>query len=127
MGDDVRSEVWVSGVEESELSGSKGTANFVMKWDKQSKHQAYAVVEQVKGLTRPIGAEDNNTWVPVVAFECRGLDMERHHPRDGWVVVSTSGKSFTDVDLSDDWCEVDEDTGDCISIMNLQSKFELKR
>ncbi|CAG9467190.1 unnamed protein product [Pedinophyceae sp. YPF-701] len=127
LGEDVRKEVWVSAAEEHDLDGSRGTANFVMKWDKASKKQCYACVQQVKNVTRPITEDDSGSWVPVVAFECRGLDPIAFHPTNGATIVASSGAAYEDCDISDDWCEVDEKTGECSTVMNIEAKFELHR
>lgn len=64
----------VSPLEDVELSGSRGTANFAMKWAKDSRHEASLSVQQIKGMTRSFTADDAGSFVPVVAFECRGLE-----------------------------------------------------
>lgn len=45
--------MYVTAAEEHELSGSKGTANFVMKFAKDSRHECSINVMQLKGVTRP--------------------------------------------------------------------------
>ena len=48
--------------------------------------------------------------------------------QDGFVVETTSGSRFEDVDLSEgEWAEYDEKLGDSVSIMDLQWQFEVKR
>ena len=48
-GEDVREGVYVSSAEEHELAGSKGTANFVIKWVRDARNQANLnVVEDMK-------------------------------------------------------------------------------
>ena len=53
-GEDIREGVYVAADEVHELSGSRGVANFVMKWAKDSKREAYLNVEEVKAVTRPL-------------------------------------------------------------------------
>lgn len=46
----------------------------------------------------------------------------------GFVIESTRGKVFRDCDLSEkEWVDVDEDTGESVSIMELEWKFETRR
>lgn len=40
VGEDVRENVFVSADEEYELTGSRGTAHFTVKWEKDSKKEA---------------------------------------------------------------------------------------
>lgn len=51
-GAEVRRGVYVTSTEEAELSGSKGTAHFVMKFSKDSKRECSVTVQEVKGVTR---------------------------------------------------------------------------
>lgn len=53
-GEDTRSGVYVSADEVHELAGSRGVANFVLKWAKDSKREAYLNIEEVKNVTRPL-------------------------------------------------------------------------
>jgi Eukaryotic protein of unknown function (DUF866) len=64
QGEDVRENVYVTSTEEHELAGSKGTANFVLKWAKDSRHQANLNVVNVKNVTRDYTGELPNvqTW-----------------------------------------------------------------
>lgn len=39
VGEDVREGVVVDLAEQHDLDGSRGTANFVLKWDRSAKHQ----------------------------------------------------------------------------------------
>jgi hypothetical protein len=53
-GKETRKGVYVTAAEQHDLSGSKGTANFVMKWAKDSRHESYINVMELKGFTRAI-------------------------------------------------------------------------
>lgn len=124
-GSERRDGVYVTATDSHELAGSKGTANFVMKFDKASKHEAYINVLEVKGVTREVTADDGGKWVPVMAFECRGLEPVAYHPEDEWTATGAGGQRFDPVDLSDDWADFDEKLGESVSVMGLESKFEL--
>lgn len=127
VGEDVREGVYVSIDEEIELTGSRGTANFAMKWEKDSRKEAYLNLQHVKGVTRNYKAEDSGNWVPIIAFECRGLDPIDLSPEDNWNVVTSSGQMIENVDLSEkEYYDVD-DKGDEVSITELEWKFTVHK
>lgn len=83
-GDDVRTGVTVTSLHEEELPGSKGTANFALKWVKDSKHVAYLNVVEIekqlksKSKNKIAGcytADDDGQYVGLIAFDCRGLEV----------------------------------------------------
>jgi rubredoxin len=42
----------------------------------------------------------------IATFECRGVDIVDFEPRDGWQCQGIDSKTkFTDIDLSDDFCD----------------------
>jgi hypothetical protein len=50
------------------------------------------------------------------------------HPQDGWLVASTAGKKFEDVDLSEkEWCDFDDKGNQSVGIYEFESKFEVHR
>ena len=79
-GDDVREGVRVTSAHTEELKDSRGTANFALKWVRDARKSAYLNVVPVKGVTRHITAEDDRQWVPIIGFDCRGLDVTGFHP-----------------------------------------------
>ncbi|GMH39908.1 hypothetical protein BSKO_07812 [Bryopsis sp. KO-2023] len=126
-GDDTK-EVVVTTQEEIPLSGSRGTAHFVMKWDKSSKKEAYINVVEIKGVTRDYLEADNGEFVPMIGFECRGVEPIAYRPEDGFLVESTGGKRFEDVDISEkDWCDFDEDAGVPVGVYELESEFRVHK
>ncbi|GAB4813654.1 hypothetical protein N2152v2_000700 [Parachlorella kessleri] len=125
-GEDIREGVYVAADEVYELSGSRGVANFVMKWAKDSKREAYLNVEEVKAVTRALKGDDAGTFVPIIGFECRGLEPIDWRPEGGFVVEGTSGKVWEEVDLSEkEWADYDDRSNESVSIMDLQ--WELRR
>ncbi|KFG62611.1 hypothetical protein TGRUB_430580, partial [Toxoplasma gondii RUB] len=71
-GEEVRERVTVSESETQDIPNSRGTANFVVRWD-GSKQAATLNVQDVKNVTRrTYTAEDSGKFVSIVAFECRG-------------------------------------------------------
>jgi hypothetical protein len=127
-GEDTREGVYVDAGELHELSGSRGTANFAMKWARDSKHEGHLNLQQVKGVTRPLTDEDEHKAVPIIAFDCRGLEPIAWRPEGGFIIKTKSGKVFEDVDLSDgEWADYDEKLGDSVSVMNLEWEFRVHR
>ena len=96
-GEDTRQGVTVTSSHEKELPGSKGTANFALKWARDSKHVASLNVkeiekelkfkskEKIKGCYT---AEDDGSFVGIVAFECRGMDVTEWQPGVGSAFMS---------------------------------------
>ncbi|KAK9812865.1 hypothetical protein WJX72_004876 [[Myrmecia] bisecta] len=127
-GAEVREGVTVTAANEEEIPNSRGTANFCMKWSRDSKHAAYLNVVQVKGVTRPLTEDDENKWVGIVGFDCRGLMPIRWQPRDGFRIKATSGQVFEDVDLSEkEWCDFDEKLGESVGVYELEHKIEVHK
>ena len=79
-------------------------------------------------MIRSITMEDSNEFVPVAAFDVRGVEPYAFHPMGGeFVVKSEGGYSFDceDVDLSEgEWADYDLDNSISVSITDLVSKFE---
>ena len=124
--DEIREGVFVSAAEEHELTGSRGTANFVLKWP-GSKKESYINVQEVKNLTRFVTGADSGQFVPIVGFECRGLEPIKWHPREDFIVESEGGALFEEVDLSDDWADYDEENDLSVCIQEIESKFEVHK
>eukprot|EP00210_Caulerpa_lentillifera_P001403 g1348.t1 len=110
------------------LSTGRATAHFVMKWDKSSKNEATLSVLDVKGVTRVITSDDSDEFVPLIGFECRGLEPVEFRPGVGFIVEGTGGQTWEEVDLSEsDWCEFEEATGQSVGIYEIESKFQLRK
>ena len=79
-------------------------------------------------MPRAYTAEDNESFVPILALECRGIEPYAFHPMGGeFVVESEGGMAFEgdDVDLSEgDWADYDGDNDISVSISEFESKFE---
>ena len=78
-------------------------------------------------MPRPYTVDDNEKFVPMIAFDCRGIEPIAFHPMGGeFIVESEGGMSFEDdVDLSEgDWADYDGDNDISVSISEFESKFE---
>ena len=125
-GSEVREGVYVSSEETAELEGSRGEANLVMKFPGGTKQCSMSVVSP-KGKTRAL-TEDDSDFVPIVAFECRGMEPVKWTPTDGFCCASTGGMKYTDVDLSDgEWFEYDDENDLSVSIQNVEHEFRVIR
>ncbi|KAL4860038.1 hypothetical protein ACK3TF_000258 [Chlorella vulgaris] len=114
VGEDVRENVVVDPGEQHDLDNSRGTANFRLKWDRSSKHQAYMNCEAVKG------------FVPIMGFECRGLEPVSYQP-ETFLVKSKGGQTF-EADLSEgEWADYDEKLGESVSIMGIEAMFKVHK
>ena len=101
-GEDTREGVTVTSTHEEELPGSKGSANFALKWVRDSKHVAYLNVKEIEKelknkskqkITGCYTANDDGNFVGLVAFECRGLDVIGWQPEVSSSQVIEASKS----------------------------------
>lgn len=74
-----------------------------------------------------LAANDSGQYVPIVAFDCRGLEPTKWYPESGYTVISAGGKEFTEVELREDWAEYDEDAGESVGVYGLEYKLEVHR
>ncbi len=136
--DETRESVTICREDEVPLDGSRGIANLVLSDWKAScsvltadefttrfKKKKAALGETPRTVTD----EDSGSWVPVVAFEARGLDVVRWRLREGDVSVrSAAGYPFEDVDLSDgDWADYDVEADAPVALSDIETKVELVR
>lgn len=120
-----KSGITVTSADVIDLQGSRGTANFVMKWPGE-QHQAYIKLEPIKGCDVSYTAEQSGSYVKIIAFECRGLDIVKWIPMTDFSVETVSGAKFDAIDLSDPdgWTEFDENISEPVSVMNLEHVIE---
>ena len=103
---------------EEGVFGSKGTANFKLKWDKKDKFEATLKVLSTKPLTV------SRSWKSIAQFETRGLDLIKFYPKTG-DVVANSGTLFADSDLEneDGFSEYDEDAKVPVSVTDAEFRI----
>ena len=76
------------------------------------------------------GADDNDTWVPLLVVSCRGLEPYAFHPMgQEFKVVSAGGTVFGEdvdgLDLADgDWAEYDEPNDQAVGLNGVEFKWE---
>eukprot|EP01038_Epipyxis_sp_PR26KG_P011755 gene11755-15729_t len=124
-GGDRRDNITVSSSDVMELEGSKGDANFIIKWP-GAKSQSYIKIVSIKKNDGCYHADDSGNFVSILALECRGLEILSWIPGIDFVVESIGGSAFENVDLTDgDWADYDEDNDTAVSVTNLEHVIEL--
>lgn len=123
-GAETKEGITVSAVDDLEIEGSRGTANFIMKW-RESKQHAYIKIVPMHKEAGVYPIEKAGEFVKIVAFECRGLTLENWKPGADFFAESPVGTIFRDVDLTDPdgWTDYDEEAGEAVSIMNLEFRI----
>eukprot|EP00946_MAST-07B_sp_MAST-7B-sp1_P002242 g2242.t1 len=117
--------IWVVPDEQHETAGGRSTANFVMTWKESRSEATLNLCGAVPELKSRYTEDDSGSWVAIQAFEARGADVVGYRPGDEWVVAGPSGSRFTeDVDLSEEWCDYDEEAECSPTISEFEFKFE---
>jgi len=128
--DEEKKGVYLCADEVAEIDGSKGDANFAMRFP-DCKKQCTVTFTDVKGVTRDeYTEEDSGTFVPIRAFDCRGLELTNWAPNGGLVVRSIEGTVWEDVDLGadpDGWFEYCEKQGESVGITELAFEFRKQK
>ena len=128
--DEEKNGVFVCRDEVVEIDGSKGDTNFAMRFP-DCKKQCTITFTDVKKLTRDsIEAGDNGEFVPIMGFDCRGLEITKWTPTEGLVVKSTGGTKWEDVNLGEDpdgWFEYCEQGGESVGITELEFEFRVEK
>jgi hypothetical protein len=124
LGGESKSGVTFCKQESFELEGSKGEANFVIRWP-FSKSAGYVKILDMKGGAVNYNEEDNSRWKTIQTFECRGLELVSWIPGPDFCAESTGGTSFAVIDLAEsDWADYDDNHDMAVSITNLESQIE---
>merc|ERR1712195_111713 len=98
LGEEFRQEVMLSKPEEEEeLEGSKGTCDFQLKWEGSKKASYLNFVEGNKDIKGEYTEDDSDTWVPLVAWDCKGLEPVVWHPQGNFTAEGTTGHVFEDI------------------------------
>eukprot|EP01041_Mallomonas_annulata_P000662 gene662-1279_t len=123
MDGEVREGITFSSSDSIDLEGSRGTANFIMRW-KGSREQCYIKVVDVKKCDGTYKIDDSGNFVTILGLECRGLEPLAWLPSTDFIAETNNGK-FMETDLSDnDWTDFDDEYDEPISVLNLEYKIE---
>lgn len=119
-----REGITVCSVDELELEGSRGTANFVMKFNK-GDHSSYIKFEKLtmkKHGTGVITEAQSGLWVTLAVMECRGLTPLVCQPGNYFDIKSKGEKEkiFEDADFGaePDWADYDEENDLSVQVSN---------
>ncbi|XP_075228785.1 CXXC motif containing zinc binding protein isoform X2 [Lycorma delicatula] len=95
------------------LKGGRGSANFLYK---------YIIEDSLK----KIELIEGDRFLPLVRFDCRGLEPVSFQPKGSWTAISENSEAvFTDIDLSEnDWVDYDTNAQETVGIYDFKSKFE---
>ena len=97
-----------------------------LQWEGAKKQSTLNVVSEGGGLAEEYTENDNGQWLPMVAFDCRGLEPCKWYPQHNFVGEGTTGTLFDDIDFAEgDYCGFDEDAGVPTEISELEWKFEV--
>merc|ERR1719223_853751 len=121
---DTKSGITVSKADVIDLEGSKGQANYVMRWAKGAP-QAYIKIVDVKKVDGSYKSDDSGKFVTVLGLECRGIEPIAWVVGEDFTAESSGGTTFQEgVDLSEDWADYDEEHDESVSVMNTEVKIE---
>ncbi|KAL0584834.1 hypothetical protein ABG067_005278 [Albugo candida] len=122
---DIREGVVISERDVVPIAGGRSNANFVLTWPGSQKASYITVVRDVKNVTRPIRGEDSGQYVPMVGFECRGIEPIAWSPIGDFRVKALNGDIFIADDFRDDWSDFDEDHQVALGVFEVRSKFQV--
>ena len=116
--------ITVSAGDEIDIEGSRGIANFILKWP-GSKQQSYIKIVRLEKCSGEYSGSDSGSFVRIVGFECRGLVIDRWIPTVDFEVETSSGVIIEGgADLSDgDWADFDDRANQSVSVINLEHRI----
>ncbi|WWC73157.1 uncharacterized protein I206_107123 [Kwoniella pini CBS 10737] len=126
--------------EEHEISGSKGTANFVWRCGNCKKeHSASFAPSNPSPKSKsksiiPISYSSSESFQPLISLDCRGLEFIEFHINHGkWFAKSENDSSLKEFEINwdelkqqneDRWDDYDDNSQQAISISECKSKIE---
>lgn len=122
---EVRKGVQFSIDDESEVPNSRGTANLILKVDKNF-YATVSILDLPKETRNSISSEDSEAgqYVAIAAFECRGCELEKWNPTGYYTITTPCGEKFEEVDLSTgEWYEVEQETNTPVSVISVISEL----
>lgn len=127
-------------IDQEESNSREPDCHFALKWEGAKKRSTLIVLDEAATKSAfkkkkfkdefsyaSYTSEHSGNFVPVLAFECRGMEpYALHCLGDEFVVESEGGVKFDeDVDLSDgDWAEYDEENDASVSMSEFEAKIE---
>uniref|UniRef100_A0A7S3VGS2 Uncharacterized protein n=1 Tax=Chaetoceros debilis TaxID=122233 RepID=A0A7S3VGS2_9STRA len=141
---EIRENVIVNPSELEELddeNSRESPSHFSLKWEGSKKPSVLRCLdakETVAALKKKkkykeggprafTGDDSTDVWVPILTFECRGLEPYEFRPmKDEFVIISEGGYLFDEeIEFEDgEWADYDADNDCPVSISELEFKFE---
>eukprot|EP00465_Bigelowiella_longifila_P002627 CAMPEP_0185251530 /NCGR_PEP_ID=MMETSP1359-20130426/914_1 /TAXON_ID=552665 /ORGANISM="Bigelowiella longifila, Strain CCMP242" /LENGTH=147 /DNA_ID=CAMNT_0027833457 /DNA_START=53 /DNA_END=497 /DNA_ORIENTATION=+ len=118
---DVNDNVWFHPKEESEIPGSRGTANLVIK---QKGSKQWATIQSEGKEDYPDYEEKNNDWKTYAYIDCRGLEVTDWIVNaKGFTAETPSGEIVDDIEFEDgEYYGYDEKAETDTSILNIETR-----
>ena len=111
---------WTDSVE---VPGGKGSAKFLAKCKGCSRPYNVDIASTAADFVYT--AEHSGAWRRVASVECRGgVNPVAFEIGDGYKVTGPKAE-WCNQDLGDDWAEFDEEADTSVSILSVESRFEL--
>ena len=108
-----------------EIPGSKGYCNFLVNCKTCNNNIRINVREKSYA---PIDCLSGNTTAKLAGFECRGCELEKWYPEEGFYVIAEDSENlFDDLDLKELWIDYDEDESRNISIDKFNYEFKISK
>lgn len=111
-------------INENDFFEREGGSHHFVSRCKQCKNFVTVDVLPVPTGTGYYSAVDEKAANVIASFEVRGGQPTAMEMNDKWVVVASSGATFTEVDLSEDWCDYDESGQTSVTISGVTVEFE---
>lgn len=109
--------------EQFDMPKSRGKAHLVQKCKFCGREGS---VNMVDGRGRSYTLEDSESgkYVPVMCFDCRGIEPVEFSSRDEWAAEGITGTKFAGIDLSEgEFAEYDEKASCPVGISNVEHRF----
>lgn len=108
--------------ETTSMKGSRGSANLVIKCQLCSRDNSMDIIRDSIGS---YNIENDNKFVTMVVFDCRGIEPVDFQPTVGFIAESSeSGMKFKDVSFAEgDWTDYDENASVSVGVYELEHKF----
>ncbi|KAJ8867001.1 hypothetical protein PR048_032863 [Dryococelus australis] len=117
------SETWVAVSASDEVQGRTGRSIVshlsVCKFCHKEK-----IMTVLQDTNSEYTKDDDERFKTIIVFDCRGVEPVDFDFRDGWTVVSVSGRKFTDIEIEDgEWVDFDEDLKESVALYSMKSQF----
>jgi len=113
--------VTVNSEESTQITGSRGAANLVIRCKFCKRENSIDIIMDSK---LPFTSALSGKFSPLITFDCRGIDFVAWKASTGFQAVGTEGTKF-DCDLREgDWTDFDEKSGNSVGIYNIETKVK---